>query len=92
MESLQHVELATGSDPRGSVIWLHGLGAEVVDRTGHLERLRTDHRVAAEDRREGDVRGAAVLLDAGDRGRELHARDLDGAADGIPHINGALAQ
>jgi phospholipase/carboxylesterase len=28
MEPLQSIELATGSDPAGSVIWLHGLGAD----------------------------------------------------------------
>src|SRR2546423_8893553 len=28
MDSLQSIELATGSDPAGSVIWLHGLGAD----------------------------------------------------------------
>ena len=28
MNPLQHVELATGAEPRGSVIWLHGLGAD----------------------------------------------------------------
>ena len=28
MNDLQHVELTTGSEPRGSVIWLHGLGAD----------------------------------------------------------------
>ena len=28
MEGLDHVELTTGPDPVGSVIWLHGLGAD----------------------------------------------------------------
>jgi phospholipase/carboxylesterase len=28
LNSLQHVELATGAEPRGSVIWMHGLGAD----------------------------------------------------------------
>jgi phospholipase/carboxylesterase len=28
MELLQHIELATGADPLGSVIWMHGLGAD----------------------------------------------------------------
>jgi len=28
MELLSHIELATGADPRGTVIWLHGLGAD----------------------------------------------------------------
>ena len=28
MDPLQSIELATGSDPAGSVIWLHGLGAD----------------------------------------------------------------
>ncbi len=28
MQLLPHVELATGADPRGTVIWLHGLGAD----------------------------------------------------------------
>ena len=28
MSPLQHVELATGPEPRGTVIWLHGLGAD----------------------------------------------------------------
>ena len=28
MDPLQLIELATGSDPAGSVIWLHGLGAD----------------------------------------------------------------
>ncbi len=28
LELLQHVELATGADPAGTVIWLHGLGAD----------------------------------------------------------------
>lgn len=28
MELLSHIELATGANPRGSVIWMHGLGAD----------------------------------------------------------------
>lgn len=28
MNPLQHIELATGAEPAGSVIWLHGLGAD----------------------------------------------------------------
>lgn len=28
MESLQHIELVTGEDPLGTVIWMHGLGAD----------------------------------------------------------------
>jgi phospholipase/carboxylesterase len=28
LEILPHVELATGADPRGTVIWMHGLGAD----------------------------------------------------------------
>jgi phospholipase/carboxylesterase len=28
MELLQHIELATGPDPKGTVIWMHGLGAD----------------------------------------------------------------
>ena len=28
MNYLEHVELATGADPRGTVIWMHGLGAD----------------------------------------------------------------
>lgn len=28
MELLPHIELATGPDPRGTVIWMHGLGAD----------------------------------------------------------------
>ncbi len=28
MNSLQHIELATGAEPRGTVIWMHGLGAD----------------------------------------------------------------
>ena len=28
MQTLPHIELATGPDPRGTVIWLHGLGAD----------------------------------------------------------------
>jgi phospholipase/carboxylesterase len=28
MELLPHIELATGPDPRGCVIWMHGLGAD----------------------------------------------------------------
>ena len=28
MELLSHIELATGADPRGTVIWMHGLGAD----------------------------------------------------------------
>ena len=28
MNPLQYVELATGPDPRGTVIWMHGLGAD----------------------------------------------------------------
>jgi phospholipase/carboxylesterase len=28
MELLPHVELATGADPTGTVIWMHGLGAD----------------------------------------------------------------
>ena len=28
---IQHIELATGAEPRGSVIWMHGLGADCWD-------------------------------------------------------------
>jgi phospholipase/carboxylesterase len=28
LELLQHIELATGPDPQGTVIWMHGLGAD----------------------------------------------------------------
>jgi phospholipase/carboxylesterase len=28
MNVLEHVELATGAEPRGTVIWMHGLGAD----------------------------------------------------------------
>ena len=28
MELLSHIELATGADPQGTVIWMHGLGAD----------------------------------------------------------------
>ena len=28
MNALQHIELATGAQPRGTVIWMHGLGAD----------------------------------------------------------------
>jgi phospholipase/carboxylesterase len=28
LELLPHVELATGADPKGTVIWMHGLGAD----------------------------------------------------------------
>jgi phospholipase/carboxylesterase len=28
MSLLEHVELATGAEPRGTVIWMHGLGAD----------------------------------------------------------------
>ena len=28
MELLPHVELVTGADPTGTVIWMHGLGAD----------------------------------------------------------------
>ena len=28
MELLSHIELVTGSDPQGTVIWMHGLGAD----------------------------------------------------------------
>jgi phospholipase/carboxylesterase len=28
LKILQHIELATGAEPRGTVIWLHGLGAD----------------------------------------------------------------
>ena len=28
MDDLQHIELATGAEPAGTVIWLHGLGAD----------------------------------------------------------------
>ena len=28
MELLSHIELATGADPAGTVIWMHGLGAD----------------------------------------------------------------
>ncbi len=28
MKPLQHIELSTGANPRGTVIWLHGLGAD----------------------------------------------------------------
>jgi phospholipase/carboxylesterase len=28
LKALQYIELATGSEPRGTVIWMHGLGAD----------------------------------------------------------------
>ncbi|QJR14706.1 alpha/beta hydrolase [Usitatibacter palustris] len=28
MEMLQHIELVTGPDPKGTIIWMHGLGAD----------------------------------------------------------------
>ena len=28
MELLQHIELATGAEPAGTIIWMHGLGAD----------------------------------------------------------------
>ena len=28
MELLPHIELATGAEPRGTIIWMHGLGAD----------------------------------------------------------------
>ena len=28
MKPLQHIELVTGADPQGTVIWMHGLGAD----------------------------------------------------------------
>jgi len=28
LDALQHIELATGAQPRGTVIWMHGLGAD----------------------------------------------------------------
>ena len=28
MELLDHIELATGADPQGTIIWMHGLGAD----------------------------------------------------------------
>ena len=28
MDLLSHIELATGADPQGTVIWMHGLGAD----------------------------------------------------------------
>jgi phospholipase/carboxylesterase len=28
LNALQHIELATGAQPRGTVIWMHGLGAD----------------------------------------------------------------
>ncbi|HEX7403227.1 MAG TPA: alpha/beta fold hydrolase [Usitatibacter sp.] len=28
MKALEHVELVTGAEPRGTVIWMHGLGAD----------------------------------------------------------------
>lgn len=31
MELLSHIELTTGADPQGSVIWMHGLGADCWD-------------------------------------------------------------
>jgi phospholipase/carboxylesterase len=31
MELLPHIELTTGADPQGTVIWMHGLGADGSD-------------------------------------------------------------
>ena len=31
MKPLEHIELATGAEPQGTVIWMHGLGADVWD-------------------------------------------------------------
>ncbi|MBL8520293.1 MAG: carboxylesterase, partial [Betaproteobacteria bacterium] len=31
MNLIEHIELATGPDPKGTVIWMHGLGADCWD-------------------------------------------------------------
>ncbi len=39
MNVLQHVELATGAEPRGTVIWMHGLGADGWDFVSLVREL-----------------------------------------------------
>ena len=46
MEILPHIELATGPDPAGTVIWLHGLGADGWDFVPIVRELPLPEDVA----------------------------------------------
>jgi len=45
MDLLPHIELTTGAEPRGSVIWLHGLGADGWDFVPIVRELPIDDLV-----------------------------------------------
>ena len=47
MELLSHIELATGADPRGTVIWMHGLGADGWDFVPIVRELDLPEDLAA---------------------------------------------
>ena len=36
---IQHIELVTGTDPKGTVIWMHGLGADCWDFVSVVKEL-----------------------------------------------------
>ena len=39
MKIIQHLELATGADPKGTIIWMHGLGADCWDFVSIVKEL-----------------------------------------------------
>ncbi len=47
---IEHIELATGAEPKGSVIWMHGLGADCWDFVTIVKELGLPGRSAAEVR------------------------------------------
>ncbi len=47
MELLSHIELATGADPQGTVIWMHGLGADGWDFVPIVRELDLPEDLAA---------------------------------------------
>jgi len=46
MEPLEHIELATGPDPKGTVIWMHGLGADGWDFVPLVRELQLPAELA----------------------------------------------
>ncbi len=40
MKIIEHIELVTGADPKGTVIWMHGLGADCWDFVSVVKELR----------------------------------------------------
>ena len=79
MSDIETVEIATGADPDGSVIWLHGLGADGHDFEPIVGRLhqpgRLHHRDPSLDEIAHGDHGQAPDDDrtavAADEGREV---------------------